>query len=192
MFYRRADARDGRQYVCKPCTAQVLADWGKENPEKILASQVAFRLRDKAGGFKRKKVWREKNRKRVNEIAREGYARHRDKCLERSRDWHAKNPEKVKAGKARYFKENRTTVLAWLMRRRTKKLNAPGHSTAEQIRARIEYYGSKCYLCRVAPYQHLDHVIPLSRGGSNWPANIRPACSPCNLKKSDRLLSEVL
>lgn len=35
-----------------------------------------------------------------------------------------------------------------------------------------------------------DHVVPLSRGGSNSITNILPCCSPCNSDKRDLLLSE--
>ena len=30
---------------------------------------------------------------------------------------------------------------------------------------------------------HVDHVVPLMRGGSNDPDNICLACKPCNLAK---------
>jgi 5-methylcytosine-specific restriction endonuclease McrA len=32
----------------------------------------------------------------------------------------------------------------------------------------------------------MDHVKPIDQGGSNWPANQRPACWPCNRKKGAR------
>jgi 5-methylcytosine-specific restriction endonuclease McrA len=32
----------------------------------------------------------------------------------------------------------------------------------------------------------LDHLIPKSRGGSNGPENLVPACKPCNNRKADR------
>jgi 5-methylcytosine-specific restriction endonuclease McrA len=35
-----------------------------------------------------------------------------------------------------------------------------------------------------------DHVIPLSRGGTNLIDNLVCACIPCNSSKSDRLLEE--
>ena len=30
----------------------------------------------------------------------------------------------------------------------------------------------------------IDHLMPLARGGTNWPENIVPACKPCNDRKS--------
>lgn len=35
-----------------------------------------------------------------------------------------------------------------------------------------------------------DHVVPLSKGGSNEEDNLVCACRPCNTSKSDKLLSE--
>jgi hypothetical protein len=34
---------------------------------------------------------------------------------------------------------------------------------------------------------HVDHFIPLSRGGNNWPENIVLACSGCNIRKHNQL-----
>lgn len=45
---------------------------------------------------------------------------------------------------------------------------------------------STCYLCgeRVAADEiHLDHVVPLSRGGDHSRANVRVACGTCNIAK---------
>lgn len=50
-----------------------------------------------------------------------------------------------------------------------------------------------CYLCGRSGLPdaeiHLDHVIPLSRGGTHTYDNIRVACAPCNYRKSNRLLA---
>lgn len=95
----------------------------------------------------------------------------------------------------------RSTTMrqAWLLRapevmralklaRRALEVNAPGTCSAAQLKARFDFYGGCCAYCG-APAESSDHVIPLSRGGSNWPANIRPACSSCNCRKSAKKLS---
>lgn len=190
-FYRRADAADGRQYSCKSCTAKLLNAWKNKNPEKAKAANRARVLREKEKGYPRSSAWRSKNRERVNATAMKSYWKNRNHRLIVMKKWRTENPEKMKALKKAYRKNNRPVVLAWLMRRRARKAQAPGYSTAEQIQARVDYYGGKCYLCRIAPYEHIDHVIPIAKGGTNWPANLRPACAICNMKKHDKLLSEV-
>jgi len=44
-----------------------------------------------------------------------------------------------------------------------------------------------CVYCG-APGEHVDHVIPLSRGGIEHPSNLVSACGPCNHSKRSRLL----
>lgn len=78
--------------------------------------------------------------------------------------------------------------IAWVAKRRARKLAAPGVCTAEQLKARFEIYGNCCAYCG-APAEASDHVIALNRGGSNWPANIRPSCKSCNSSKGDKPLA---
>ncbi len=41
-----------------------------------------------------------------------------------------------------------------------------------------------CRYCgRRARSHHLDHVVPVSKGGSNHPSNLVVACPDCNLRK---------
>lgn len=40
------------------------------------------------------------------------------------------------------------------------------------------------------PATCVDHVVPVSRGGTDEDSNLVAACGPCNSAKGDRLLSE--
>jgi hypothetical protein len=48
----------------------------------------------------------------------------------------------------------------------------------------------KCQYCGATKKLTIDHVIPRSRGGDDSWENLVVACSSCNVKKSDKLLSE--
>jgi 5-methylcytosine-specific restriction endonuclease McrA len=99
------------------------------------------------------------------------YESNREKINQRVKAWGKANPEKL-----------RELRRVWRINRRAVELAAPGRTTTEQLAARLTFYGERCWMCG-APWEDWDHVIPLSRGGSNWPANLRPACAPCNGRK---------
>jgi len=70
-------------------------------------------------------------------------------------------------------------------RRRSRIRNAPINDlTAAQWREIKAAYGYRCVYCGCKPKRlTMDHITPLSRGGSNTASNIVPACKPCNDKK---------
>ncbi len=48
------------------------------------------------------------------------------------------------------------------------------------------YYGKVCAQCGSRERIHKDHIVPVSKGGSNGLENLQPLCIGCNLSKSDR------
>lgn len=52
--------------------------------------------------------------------------------------------------------------------------------------------GHKCTYCDSMDNLTADHVVPLTRGGSNHLSNLTACCIPCNTKKSNKLISEWL
>lgn len=49
--------------------------------------------------------------------------------------------------------------------------------------------GASCAYCG-QPAIGWDHIVPRSRGGSNTPENLAPACRKCNSSKSNRTPEE--
>lgn len=89
-------------------------------------------------------------------------------------EYHRRYPEKLKARKAR---------------RRAREAGAPGQYTAADVRRQLRAQRGRCYWCgaKLGDDYHVDHVIPLAKGGSNGPENIVCACGPCNLSKGDKM-----
>lgn len=100
-----------------------------------------------------------------------------------TKSWVARNPHKRKRQK---------------QLRRARKANAKGDFTAEQWKARLAYHGYKCVYCGVEKHETpqgwltCEHLIPLARGGSNWPSNLAPSCQSCNCSKGTRTHFEYL
>jgi hypothetical protein len=76
----------------------------------------------------------------------------------------------------------------------TKKddLRTRGRVTKKQVRQLLELYGAACTYCfRDLANQeyHVDHIVPISFGGSSQISNLAISCPPCNLKKGKLLFS---
>jgi 5-methylcytosine-specific restriction endonuclease McrA len=52
------------------------------------------------------------------------------------------------------------------------------------------HYKRICQYCFEKEATTLDHIIPLSQGGSKGVSNLVPACKDCNEKKAANLLPE--
>ena len=77
-------------------------------------------------------------------------------------------------------------------RSRARQHGAKGAFDERDVEARIDRQEACCYYCREGlefdgrNKWQVDHFIPLSRGGSNWPSNIVIACRRCNRAKGDK------
>ena len=58
----------------------------------------------------------------------------------------------------------------------------------EQVRRRAHYLCEYCHASEQWQYSAftMDHIVPLSQGGSRNVDNLALACFPCNRRKSDR------
>lgn len=72
--------------------------------------------------------------------------------------------------------------------RRSRKLGNEGVHKPEDITEILKRQKFKCAECGVSvkdkKNRHVDHIMPLALGGSNWPTNLQILCPPCNLSKS--------
>lgn len=76
-------------------------------------------------------------------------------------------------------------------RRRARRAGATGEFTWAEITRLWLAFGRACAYCRQPTSEYEpDHVVPLSKGGSNALPNLLPCCPTCNRQKRAHLLPE--
>jgi 5-methylcytosine-specific restriction endonuclease McrA len=160
----------------------------------------------------------EKSRKEYNrEYARKWRAANPDKAKRNSRKWWAthpgyrlpnrvevcrryieQNPEKVKESRKKYAQANPEKRRLWYHNRRARTAGNGGTYTHEELSALFEKQNGRCLYCGELLYAsfdkqiHIDHKIPISRGGSNYIENIALSCADCNTRKFNKTAEEFL
>jgi 5-methylcytosine-specific restriction endonuclease McrA len=75
--------------------------------------------------------------------------------------------------------------------KRARKRNALGHFTIQEWELLKRQYHHKCPSCgRTEPDIKLtvDHIVPLTKNGTNWIWNIQPLCLECNMNKKQKTI----
>lgn len=167
--------------------------WIKNNPEK--QSQYS-RTWNERHPEERKAIVNANNARRdpIEHATRSRNDYHKDpvKYNVRSHTYHAANKESVAATVKTYRERNPILISALKRNYKARKRGASGTHTAEDIQAILTKQDWTCIYCPAALIEgyHVDHVTPLSRGGSNWPVNLQCLCGPCNLRKKDKTHEE--
>jgi len=119
------------------------------------------------------------------------YLAHADAKREKAQRWRLANPDKVRENNRQYRETKPDKMRMYKHRRRALKRNAEGTNTPFDEKVQLKRQKSRCYYCqcKLTEY-HVDHVIPLSRGGSDFPDNKVLACPSCNVQKYNRLPHE--
>lgn len=137
-------------------------------------------------------VYRTQNRERVRAWLSDYYERTRDERLAYARRYRRENRALCLARTSAWFRANPERRRVYDNAYRARKANAEGSFTPADFAALCEQHDHRCFYCGRVEDLTADHVVALSRGGSNAIENIVPACRPCNSAKRDRDLEEFL
>jgi 5-methylcytosine-specific restriction endonuclease McrA len=164
-------------------------DWKRRNEDKQRAYMHAYYEAHKEQLLERFRAYREEHHAELRASRQAYWAANRDRlnadqrrrrvlnwaaCAARSRAWRQAHKAKVKI-----------TDLHKVRLRRAARAGAEGTFTLEDVEQMYASQGGCCAYCGVpvGDVYDIDHIVPLSRGGSNWPGNLCIACPTCNSRK---------
>lgn len=185
--------------------AERWAEWYAKNRERNLAKGKAYReahpeeskaraakyyQEHKQQSAEKSKRWRAENIERANEMARISMAKRRVESPEEAKayadSYRAANQEHLNEIHRAWHAANPEASRAIYARKRAKREGVDGRFTKDDIRRIAKLQRNRCAYCRIkitARTWHIDHIMPLALGGTNWPTNLQLTCAPCNTRK---------
>jgi len=180
---------------CVECNRMADRARCKERNAKILATP---RLRERRKEYKRKynsdpakADLRRAQAKRAHARVMESPEK-RKKAVERAILWAKSSPEnraKLRWRQKRWKENNQEVVSAHYHNRRARVAGNGGSFSKHDVAYLFKLQKNKCvyyFYCGnkiTMKNKHIDHILPLAKGGNNDRKNLQLLCQSCNLKK---------
>jgi len=173
-----------RYFTGNPCPSGHIEERHVSNYGCIACIRSATHAKAKTanGLAKERERYRRRDQDKENARLARYYYEHRDKRIVSTTRWEKKNPQVRQMIKKRHH---------------ARKRGATGSHTFEQIRALLVVQDHKCATpwcgIDISGGRHTeDHMMPLSRGGSDAIENIALLCHRCNCSKHTKTWAEWL
>lgn len=166
-FYKHPSSKDGRRIICRRCISEKSALEYKKNPTKRIATSIEWNKNNSERRLQIQRNWYNRNKKQVSEY----YFRTKV---------HKKKITKLDP----LYLEKKN--IRWHKRRAKLKGSGGSHTIKEWEEAKVKY-NNKCAICKKKKKLTKDHIIPITKEGTDYISNIQPLCSTCNIKKGNKL-----
>ena len=169
LFGKRSRNKDGLHEKCKEC----VRNYYDQSKERINANN---------------KIRYEKNKDTINEYQRNYYVQNKSKINAKNRSFYARNIEKQIERRQKYYQTHKEQAKNKYHVRRARLLSNGIFVVKEKEIKKITE--SNCFYCGSKESIQIDHIVPISRGGSHSIGNLIAACSKCNQSKGSKFLTE--
>jgi 5-methylcytosine-specific restriction endonuclease McrA len=212
QFYKDAHHSDGLKSCCKACASAAqkvryeanpesarakTREWYRANHDRALAYAEQYRKVNTEKVCESTRRWRAKSQDKIKESRRQYYQEHKEQCHVRFRQWYQSHRSEQLARMEAFRKVHPDYFSDWDDRNREKKRGSTNKRRAILRKVTVGEVSREevfrrdrgiCHICgkKLTPQMwHLDHLIPLSKGGSHTPENVAVACPRCNIRRGN-------
>jgi 5-methylcytosine-specific restriction endonuclease McrA len=208
-FHRRSISPDGHAPRCKPCYSDYCRVDYLKHRETRRAEAAARYSENPDPARQRMKDWVEANPERAKEQSAKWRRENPDRRKEITAKWRGAHKEQIQEANRAYHEANKEAIAAYGRAHRARPDVKERHSDKEQHRRSLKKHlpaenvkrsvvwtrdGGVCHICGkpAEPANwHLEHIIPLARGGHHVYDNVAVSHPSCNLRKARYLLREL-
>ena len=187
-FNKKSAAPDGLTPHCKSCAKA----YYEVNREKLVAQKKAYNEANREKRNAASRAYREANREKVSAWKKAYREANREKINAANKAYHAERYSNDPEYRAQY-------AAAAIRRSRLLASAVQEPYTREEIFERDNW---TCALCEdpidpelkwpESESASIDHIVPISHGGDDTPANVQAAHLRCNISKGNRVELENL
>lgn len=177
------------------------AQYRKRNREKLNAKQRAWTERNRERETARLKASYLKHREAALKRSKERYERTRERKLQLAAEWRKRNPGKMRQYTDEWRKRNRGKYLGFARigshKRRDINRGAGAcdpisiNVLTQLIRSAVKMRCAICNQNMKVDDRSIDHVIPISKGGTGDIGNLQVVHRSCNAKKYAKMPHEI-
>jgi 5-methylcytosine-specific restriction endonuclease McrA len=186
-FYKKSASDDGLDYNCRSCKKAYQRAYQEKNADKLKAQH---------------KDYREANADRIKAYKKAYYQEHFDEVNASNRAWNEANADRYTASKKAYHKANADTIIArvkaWSDANPDRSAAIKGKEAAIRrggsvsdiydLELCIPFYEEARRLSRETGVKHhVDHIIPIAKGGLHCQENLQVLTATENMSKGDSL-----
>lgn len=204
-FHRDKRRSDGRFPYCKACMSVHTRAWYEKNEDRAKAKAHTWRGANPERATENGRRWRNANASRIatyKDANREHRAQINKSWKKAHPDYHRKrywaNPERARERSREWSKSHPEVGRAHQHRRRARKAGVGGtYTIADLVAIRAAQTDKSgrllCWHCGkpIKGKPHLDHWIPIDKGGPNDAGNLHYMHARCNLTKAAKHPTEI-
>lgn len=184
LFSKNKKRKDGLDCRCKNCAKEYYI----KNKEKILSNVKQKYIKNKKEILLYQKEYYDKNKDYVKNRVKKYANKNKEKIKEYCKKYLINNREKINKHHRKYYSFGYGLAIKKNITSKRRAIKKDSTITSIEI-LKLQQNAKKCYWCGISLKNiktHIDHYIPLSKGGEHTLSNLVISCPSCNLNKSSK------